>query len=63
MTPIPGDPHKRRDPELTLGDGRKFKVRAPGVEPRPEEHATAERGAAEPPPPKSVSPEADRPRR
>ena len=49
MSPIPADPHKRRAPELTLGDGRKFKVKAPGLEPRAEPRTSSERGAAEPP--------------
>ena len=49
MSPIPADPHKRPRNELTLGDGRKFKLKAPGLEPRAEPEATSERGAAEPP--------------
>jgi hypothetical protein len=45
MSPIPGEPHKPPRQELTLSDGRKFKLKAPGLEPR----ADSERGAAEPP--------------
>jgi hypothetical protein len=47
--PIPADPHNPRPQELTLGDGRKFKLKVPGLEPRTEPEATEERGAAEPP--------------
>ena len=49
MSPIPADPHKRPRNELTLGDGRKFKLKAPGLEPRAEPDKTEERGAPEPP--------------
>ena len=49
MTPIPSDPLKRPAAELTLGDGRKVKLKVPGLEPAPPPTATAERGAAEPP--------------
>jgi hypothetical protein len=49
MTPIPADPHERRAPELTMGDGRKVKLKIPGLEPLGKPGATSERGAAEPP--------------
>ena len=49
MTPIPGEPLEPKAPELTTKDGRKFKLKLPGLAPRPEPHATEERGSAEPP--------------
>jgi hypothetical protein len=49
MSPIPTDPHKRPPPEVTLSDGRKFKLKAPGLEPLAEPRTSSERGAAEPP--------------
>jgi hypothetical protein len=49
MTPIPADPHKRPPPELTMSDGRKVKLKVPGLEPRAQPRVSAERGAAEPP--------------
>jgi hypothetical protein len=49
MTPIPGDPHEPKPNELTMGDGRKVKLKIPGLAPRIEPGATQERGAAEPP--------------
>jgi hypothetical protein len=33
MTPIPGEPHEPRAQELTMGDGRKVKLKIPGLEP------------------------------
>jgi hypothetical protein len=49
MTPIPGEPLKPKPHELTLKDGRKVKLKLPGLAPRVEPLATEERGAAEPP--------------
>jgi hypothetical protein len=53
MTPIPGEPLHRDEPqlgELTTKDGRKVKLKIPGtLPPRIKPVATEERGAAEPP--------------
>ena len=49
MSPIPGEPLDPKDPELTTSDGRKVKLKIPGLKPRPDPSATEERGAAEPP--------------
>ena len=49
MSPIPGEPLDRRPDELTTRDGRKVKLRIPGLEPRPEPAASEERGSEEPP--------------
>ena len=49
MTPIPSDPLKRPPAELTMGDGRKVKLKIPGLTPAAEPSEPTERGAAEPP--------------
>ncbi len=49
MSAIPGEPLKKKAHELTLKDGRKMKVKFPGLPPRAEPFATEERGATEPP--------------
>ncbi len=52
MSPIPGEPLHPVRPELgelTTKDGRKLKVKMPGLPPRMKPVATEERGAAEPP--------------
>ncbi len=49
MSAIPGEPLKKKPHELTLKDGRKMKVKFPGLPPRVEPFAMEERGAAEPP--------------
>lgn len=49
MTPIPGEPHERRPDELTTSDGRKVKLKVPGLAPRVEPEKSEERGAGEPP--------------
>jgi len=49
MSAVPSEPLKRKSDELTLKDGRKLKLKLPGVAPRIEPSATEERGAAEPP--------------
>ncbi len=47
--PIPGEPLERDENEMTLGDGRKVKLRVPGLAPPMKPEKTEERGAAEPP--------------
>ena len=49
MSPIPGEPHDRTEDELTTKDGRKVKLKIPGLTPRPKPGNTEERGAEEPP--------------
>jgi hypothetical protein len=49
MSPIPGEPHAPKPRELTTKDGRKVKLKIPGLPPLAEPPATAERGSAEPP--------------
>ena len=49
MAPIPGEPLEPKPQELTTSDGRKVKLKIPGLEPRLEPEATEERGGAEPP--------------
>ena len=49
MTPIPGEPHKSQSQELTMGDGRKVKLKVPGLAPPVKPDATEQRGSAEPP--------------
>ena len=49
MSAIPGEPLKQKPHELTLNDGRKLKLKLPGLPPRVVPVATEERGAAEPP--------------
>jgi hypothetical protein len=49
MTPIPGEPLDPKPPELTTSDGRKVKLKIPGLAPRPKPQATEERGSVEPP--------------
>lgn len=49
MSPIPGEPLDRKPLELTTKDGRKVKLRLPGLKPPPVPLGTEERGAAEPP--------------
>ena len=49
MSAIPGKPLKPKPHELTLKDGRKVKLKLPGLPQRVEPLATEERGAAEPP--------------
>jgi hypothetical protein len=49
MTPIPGEPLDPKPQELTMSDGRKVKLRVPGLAPPMKPHVTAERGDAEPP--------------
>jgi hypothetical protein len=49
MTPIPSEPLEPKRNELTTSDGRKFKIKAPGLKPSPKPGRTEERGSAEPP--------------
>jgi hypothetical protein len=49
MTPIPGEPLDPQPQELNMSDGRKVKLKVPGLAPRVKPHATEERGSAEPP--------------
>jgi hypothetical protein len=49
MSPIPGEPLDPKLPELTTSDGRKVKLKIPGLAPRVEPTGTQERGSAEPP--------------
>ena len=49
MTPIPGEPLQPQAPELTMGDGRKVKLKVPGLAPPVKPDATEQRGSAEPP--------------
>jgi hypothetical protein len=49
MSPIPGEPLDPKPQELTTSDGRKVKLKIPGLAPRPKPGATEERGSAEPP--------------
>jgi hypothetical protein len=49
MSAVPGEPLKQKPAEVTLKDGRKLKLKLPGMPPRVEPNATEERGAAEPP--------------
>ncbi len=49
MSAIPGEPLKQKPNELTLKDGRKLKLKLPGLPARIEPLKTEERGAAEPP--------------
>jgi hypothetical protein len=49
MSPIPGEPHERGENEFTDKQGRKVKLKMPGLPPRPVAGKTAQRGEAEPP--------------
>lgn len=49
MTPIPGEPLDPQPQELNMSDGRKVKLKVPGLAPRVKPRATEERGSAAPP--------------
>jgi hypothetical protein len=49
MSPIPSEPLKPKPHEVTLKDGRKLKVKLPGMPPPVKPGRTEERGADEPP--------------
>jgi hypothetical protein len=49
MSPIPGEPLDPKPPELTTRDGRKVRIKVPGLTPPPKARRTEQRGSAEPP--------------
>lgn len=49
MSPIPGEPLDPKQRELTTSDGRKFKLKVPGLPPPVKPATTEERGSEEPP--------------
>jgi hypothetical protein len=49
MAPIPGEPIEPKPPDLRTGDGRKVRIKVPGLKPPPKPERTEERGNAEPP--------------
>lgn len=49
MAPIPGEPHATGEQEFRDKEGRKVKLKIPGLKPVPKPRGTEERGAAEPP--------------
>ena len=49
MSPIPSEPLKRKPNEITTSDGRKFKIKVPGLTPPPKPRRTEQRGSVEPP--------------
>jgi hypothetical protein len=49
MSPIPGEPLDPKPAELMTRDGRKFRVKVPGLAPPLKPPRTEERGSAEPP--------------
>ena len=49
MSPIPSEPLNPKPNEITTSDGRKFKIKAPGLAPPPKPGHTQERDGAEPP--------------
>ena len=49
MTPIPGEPLQPQAPELTTSDGRKVKLKLPGLEAPVKPRGTEQRGGGEPP--------------
>jgi hypothetical protein len=49
MSPIPSEPLEPKPPELTTSDGRKVKLKIPGLAPPLKPGRTEERGSAEPP--------------
>ena len=48
MSPIPGEPLDPKPPELTTSDGRKVKLKIPGVTPPAEPEGAEQRESAEP---------------
>ena len=51
MSPIPGEPLNPKPQELTTSDGRKYKLKVPGLKPPVKPGRTEERGSEEPPRP------------
>ena len=49
MSPIPGEALEPKPPELTLGDGRKVRIRVAGPTVPPKPERTEERAGPEPP--------------
>jgi hypothetical protein len=49
MSPIPGEPLDPKPQELITKDGRKIKVKVPGLAPQPKPEGTETRAGAEPP--------------
>ena len=49
MSPIPSEPLEPKPPELTTSDGRKVRLKIPGMPPPVKPGRTEERGSAEPP--------------
>jgi hypothetical protein len=49
MTPIPGEPLQPQVPELTTSDGRKVKLKLPGLTAPVKPQGTEQRGGDEPP--------------
>jgi hypothetical protein len=49
MSPIPGEPLDPKPQELTTSDGKKFKIKVPGLPAPVKVNKTGERGSAEPP--------------
>jgi len=49
MTPIPGEPLHPQVPELTTKDGRKVKLKLPGLKAPEKPRGTEQRAGAEPP--------------
>jgi hypothetical protein len=49
MSPIPGEPLDPTPQELTTSDGKKFKIKVPGLAAPIKPNKTEERGAGEPP--------------
>jgi hypothetical protein len=49
VSPIPGEPLDPKRQELTTADGRKIKLKIPGLAPPPKPGGAETRGGAEPP--------------
>jgi hypothetical protein len=49
MSPIPGEPLDPKPRELTTSDGKKFKIKVPGLPAPIKAGRTEERGSEEPP--------------
>jgi hypothetical protein len=49
MSPIPGEPLDPKQPDLTTADGRKVKLKLPGLPTPIKPTRTEQRGAEEPP--------------
>ena len=47
MTPIPGEPLDPKAPELTTSDGRKVRLKVPGLKPPVEPRGTEQRAGGE----------------